>query len=471
MLAPLGKIPMRFLADPEVGIGESPYDVEPWTNKAFRERCGLKPLREVWETEDREEGEDGGSGGDQTGPVAQYADVADGFVLSDKAMKSIPSKHLKWFTPDSRRAVSDFMDKLLEHAQQHRRGESKPSNKNKRKGIPAEHAFIARAENIAGHENYKGAVLAMLNLKDGVMDQVIQCMKDHNRMPLVAWQTAVYNPLTLRNRKTKELSDEQRQGQIEDRKKKLEYKPPAMGDYLDDSLKAAVARAVFGSEAFGEGTDILLGCYRQAATDFIHRGWERLSRQGKRTLQKCDKARDEFSKDFEAAASRARSPAAAADPRSCARLMRAASVALKRWKDLAEITGEITEQRFLEREKALESLWRDLVGDGSVFDEEGGAEDEVSAGTSSSSRRVKQPPFATNEQMRVAYEAYRELHSVDHCSGVTEMTEALQATDRDLAMEDTMEVNLLEGYGDIGVDEFAGTSEEELLRLLGISLE
>ncbi|KAG8782049.1 hypothetical protein FRC12_021264 [Ceratobasidium sp. 428] len=475
MLSPLAKIPMRFAVDPEVGIGESPYDIEPWTNKVFREICGLKPLREHWEAEDREDGEDGGSGENQTEQAGQYADVADGFVLSDKARKSIPPKDLKWFTSDSQLAVSKFMDKLQEHARQYRRGEFKPSNKRRRKDLPAgehdPHTFIARAENIPGYENYKGAVLALLNLKGGVVDQVVQCMKDHNRMPLVAWQTAVYNPPTVRNRNTRKPSDEERERQIEDRKKSIGYKPPAIGDYLDDNLKADVAHALFGSEAFGDGTDIMLPCYRQAVTDFVHRTWERLSRQGKRTLQKCDTARDEFSKQLEAATTRSRSLAASADPRSCARLMRAASVALKTWKDLAEITGEVAELRFVEKEKALESLWHELVGDGSVFDEEGGAEDEVSAGTSSNSRRVKQPPFATNEQMRAAYEAYRELHSADHCSGVIEVTEALHAADRDLEKEDTMEVNLLEGCGDIGVDEFAGTSEEELLRLLGISLE
>ncbi|KAG9095200.1 hypothetical protein FRC06_010038 [Ceratobasidium sp. 370] len=125
-LPPSARIPWLFLADVAVKPGDNVYDVHPWTNGPFRQLCGLKPLRDDDDDKDNNVEEDD-----------RYADTADGFVLTDEAMRSMDKKDLEYFTVEARRNITRFLTEVQKHASQLREGRLNPtdavSNKKRRR--------------------------------------------------------------------------------------------------------------------------------------------------------------------------------------------------------------------------------------------------------------------------------------------------------------------------------------------------
>ncbi|KAG8711805.1 hypothetical protein FRC08_015403 [Ceratobasidium sp. 394] len=460
-LPPLAKIPLLFLVDAAVDLGDNVYDVHPWTNGPFREACGLKPLRD-----DSDE---------KSGNVEErdrYANVADGFVLTDEAMQSVEKKDRGYFTIEASQQITSFLAGVQKHASQLREGQlnltdekSKKRRKRKKKDASTpdddssdEDTFIDRAHNIAGFAEFKGAWLGMLNRAGGVMAEVIRVMTDADRTPMKAWRNYVYTSQNLPSRANKQLSEEEREKQrldeIEAKKRELKYcEPPAIGRYLDGRLTIRVASVLFGADAFMPSSDIVWDCFHNVTNALIRRAWERQQRGAKATLKKGATRRQEYQQALQDAIDK-----------PCPRLLRKASECLKRWKDIAEITGESGESSFVDKAKALEDLWGDL---GYLYEPD-------SRNKRPRAGRRKLQALATKEQMEAAYSSYREQHFSDMDGTMKEMTEVLgdfQALDgSDPSAGDTVAVDLLDGTGnrDLGVDEFARAQLSELIRLLGI---
>ncbi|KAG9123885.1 hypothetical protein FRC07_013619 [Ceratobasidium sp. 392] len=462
-LQPLAKILLLFLADKAVELGDSVYDVRPWTNSRFRLLAGLKSLR----------GEESVQPDGTADECDQYIDPADGFILTDEATKSIKEKDKKYFTAEARQKITHFLTDVQKHAVQLRTGEpgsgdgtSKKKKKRKAKKSKAdplsdnsdEETFVDRVENIPGFKEFRGASLAMLNRGDGVIDEVFRIMTDMGRTPMIAWKNFVYTSQTLPSRASQQLPEEKlqerRQEEIDSRKRELNnHDPPAIGKYLDSRLVNRVANALFGADAFKPNSDILWDCYDKVVTSLIRRTWERERRRARYTLKRSAAKKEEYGKALQAARDN-----------PCPRLMRKASQELKQCKELAEITGELGEPSFVAKLKALEDLWGDL----------GYSEDLMDDETAPRPKRRKLLPLATKERMDAAYVEYRERHFSDMDDAMLEMTEALGSfggigsSDSDDA--DGVVVDLLETLEnkDLGVDAFADSPLAELLRLLGI---
>ncbi|CAE7106900.1 unnamed protein product [Rhizoctonia solani] len=457
-LQPLAKIPLTFLADVDVGLGPSPYDVLPWTNGPFRRLCGLKPAK----------GEeiDGGDDGDD-----ESVEIAQGFILTDQAMHSLKETDRKFFTPEACQKITDFCIEVRKHGEQLRRpvqADAKKKRKRKEKktsnvaddDYSDQETFVDRVENIPGYAEFKGASLAMQNRAGGAIEETIKIMKEMDRTPLTAWKNYVYTSQVLPSRPMRMLPDNeirrQRQEDVDAKKSKLNYKPPSIGRYLDDRLVARVASSVFGAAAFMESSDILWGCYRRATKIMIGRAWERDAREAKKTLKRTDKTKKEYQEALKAARDK-----------PCPRRLHMASNCLKAWKNLAEITGEATEPSFPASVAELEDLWSEL----------GYSSGPTELGDEHNVRRGKKLRYAlaTPEQMQAAYTVYREQHFCDMDGAMSEMTEALGHLQQENSVSssdtaDLIPVDLLSstGHGDLGVNEFAQTPITELLRLLGI---
>ncbi|KAG9095201.1 hypothetical protein FRC06_010039, partial [Ceratobasidium sp. 370] len=283
-------------------------------------------------------------------------------------------------------------------------------------------------------------------------------MKDADRTPMKAWRNYVYTSQNLPSRANKQLPEgereKQRREEIEAKKRELKYhEPPAIGRYLDGRLTIRVASVLFGAEAFMPSSDIIWDCFHKVTNSLIRRAWEREQRAAKATLKRSKAKKEEYCLALRAA-----------EDKPCPRLLRKASLRLKQWKDLAEITGESGESSFVVEGKALEDLWGDL----GYSHEPEGRDKTPRVG------RKKLQALATKEQMEAAHSSYRELHFSDVDRAMNEVTEALgdfQPLDgSDSSDTDTVTVDLLQGTGnhDLGVDEFVQTHLGELIRLLGI---
>ncbi|CUA74686.1 SNF2-related protein [Rhizoctonia solani] len=460
-LQPLAKIPLTFLTDVNVDLGPGPYDVLPWLNGPFRRFCGLRPVKG-----------DGIDGGDDVDD--ESVDVAEGFILTDQAMQSLKEKDRKFFTPEARQKITDFCVEVRKHGEQLRQPVlDNNKKKRKRRGKKTssavhdddseEETFVDRVENIPGFGEFKGASLAMQNRAGGVIEETIKIMQEMDRTPMVAWRNHVYTSQVLHSRPARKLPEDelrkQRQEDIDSKKLSLKYKPPCIGKYLDDRLVTRVASSIFGAAAFMGSSDILWDCYRRATRSTIGRAWEREAREAKKTLKKVDKAKEEY-----------RDALKDARDKPCPRRLHKASNCLKKWKDLAEITGEATEPNFPVVLKELEELWSELgfSSDSIEF------EDTRTASVRQVGKKLRYA-LATPEQMQAAYTSYREQHFCDMNGAMNEMTEALinlQQEDSSSSPDpaNPVAVDLLNGTGsgDLGVDEFAQTPTVELLRLMGI---
>ncbi|KDN38116.1 hypothetical protein RSAG8_09712, partial [Rhizoctonia solani AG-8 WAC10335] len=446
-LQPLAKIPLTFLTDANVDLGQGPYDVLPWINSSFRRLCGLKPIK-----------------GDNTD--------GDDNAEDESAMQSLKEKDRKFFTPEARQTITKFCIEVHKHGEQLRqRVQDDTKKKRKRRGKKTsstvrdgdsdEDTFVDRVENIPGFTEFKGASLAMQNRAGGIIEETIKIMKDMDRTPMVAWKNFVYTSQVLQSRPARKLCDEdlrrQRQEDIDAKKTKLHHIPPGIGKYLDDRLVSRVASSIFGAAAFMESSDILWECYGRATRSIIGRAWERDGREAKKTLKKANKAKQEYQDALKAA-----------KEKPCPRRLHKASNCLKEWKDLAEITGEATEPNFPASVKELEGLWSEL----------GYSNDPIEPGDTHNARRAGRKlryALATPEQMQAAYTSYREQHFCDMDGAMNEMTEALVNLQQENLSSNSdpaspVPVDLLSGIdsGDLGVDEFSQTPTVELLRLMGI---
>jgi hypothetical protein len=211
MLKPLAKIPLTFLTDPNVELGESPYDVPPWTNGPYRHLCGLKPLQD----DDTDGSDDAGESEDQN------VEVGEGFILTDQAMQSMSENNKIFFTPEARQKITQFLTHACKHGQQLRQAQVGLKNKKKRRAKKTSHAdssdeetFVDRVENMPGYAEFKGASLAMQNRAGGVITETIKIMKDMDRTPMMAWKSYVYTSQVLPSRSEKKLSDEERQKKV-----------------------------------------------------------------------------------------------------------------------------------------------------------------------------------------------------------------------------------------------------------------
>lgn len=148
---------------------------------------------------------------------------------------------------------------------------------------------------------------------------------------------------------------------------------------------------------------------------------------------------------------------------------------LASWRAIARLTGEVDEDDFKEREEELRELWEQLgYGRGEDGAGESGCRTCISRVLTLLSivvlkkRTRARNPLMSDKDMAGAYQSYVETYFGDSHEVAEELFEALK---EQLETDEDGQIDLVDGHatGDLGVAEFANTSEAEVDRLLGLS--
>ncbi|KAF8749854.1 aortic smooth muscle cell differentiation [Rhizoctonia solani] len=275
-----------------------------------------------------------------------------------------------------------------------------------------------------GYAAYCNLVLAAINRKGGVMNQVEETLGKIGATPADLWKDD--RSLNRERPATKRVLEHQ--VPIADTHARLEER----------DVQAALARALFGDAGVSSrGTVVpeLIPTIRC----FAQRKYENLARSLKRKVTTSCARMQKVNSKLEDA-QRLRSPKA----------LRDATRALTDWRKIAIGTKEVDELHFLSRERTLKQLWSSL-GFGSL-------EDDLTASKSKSKSTQDGP---SKEEMQAAYAYYVE----EYCYGVGCLDES------ELPIP-TVGVSglhsLVDGCKDIGVLHLKSLSTEALWAQLGL---
>ncbi|KEP49107.1 SNF2 family amino-terminal protein [Rhizoctonia solani 123E] len=412
-------------------LNRGPFGVRPFINNHFRLLCGLRPIQ------DAEDMSKDVAAHDENDHPYQYSSLSDGFLLSDEGRASLKPKDKKFFTDSARASHSEYLNQALKYALQHRASSASLSGTGKGKGKGKGNArkaeddndrlqsciSYAAAKDIPGHALFKGAILAMYNRPDGIMESIADIMKRTSRSPVHAWRDMAFeepeaNPYSLTVKSSK--------GVLHD-------------------LTTQASLELFGTIALTPSTRVPRPPYKPFIQAVLERVWERESRRLNRTLATAVETHDKCKNALEDATN---APTVVN--------LREASQAMKKYRNLVDITGGEMDESIKNLEASMKNLWAAL---GYVRDENG------------SMRRVKATKKVTSmteDVMDRAYAAYVELHFPLEQDAIEEVTENLAIA---MTLEDEVNVDLLGGTqgSDIGVAEYADKSLEEMFRLLGLT--
>ncbi|KAG9077572.1 hypothetical protein FRC06_008830, partial [Ceratobasidium sp. 370] len=404
--------------DTELPTG-SVFQMMPWTNRTFRELCGLKPL--LADVNQGDEG-DGGEG----------VRASDGLVLNAESYEGLKACERDLFGDEILRSVTKFLEAVRTRAIQQREFDRRRARRTKKRGPegdgePSDSAST-RCKNLPGYGEFKAISLALLNKPGGIMHQTIEIMERVGRTPAQAWRYRRHLNETVGPRKPVE-----------------ELEVPALTDYNfgDSVVTVPLAEALFGEEAVAFSH--IVPKYEPVVKALLHRAWERLGRQTGTTLKQASARRERYKEMW-----------TEADQRPTPSNLRQASRALRDYRDLANITGEDSGREFKELDKRLTDLWAEL---GYTRDKEGSV---------SKVKAKRRMTLATEEDMHRAYEAYIELHFPTDEDVIAEITHRLEEVS---AAPEEVALDLVEGVADedLGVAEFSNMPNQELLRMLGLT--
>ncbi|GAB1528111.1 hypothetical protein RhiTH_011302 [Rhizoctonia solani] len=420
---PLAHTPLLFLDDPSMRLDRGPYGIRPFVNNHFRLLCGLRPIRDAEDAKPDDEDIH-----DSSGIPLEYATLSDGFLLTEEAYKGIPASYRRYFTKPCRELHAQYLAQAIKYASQHCEAASSSNGKSKKRGPSARKAAIQDVDNItqscisstaakriSGHAQFKGAILGMYNWSNGVMGRMADLMRRTSRSPVHAWRDLAMD------------------------------EPESSKGVLNEIITQA-SMELFGTCALTSSTRVPRPGYKAFVRAILERVWERESRRLNRSLVTAAETRDKCKGALETL-----TPDVAESPTW--ENLKEASVSLKKYKDLVELTGGEMDKSIGKLEKSFEDVW-------------------VALGyLSAKVRRIKATKKAmlmTKDKMDRAYTNYVELHFPPQKEGVEELTENLANA---VSSEEGVNANLLAGSegSDIGVSEFANTSLDKMFQLLGLS--
>ncbi|QRW26665.1 SNF2 family amino-terminal protein [Rhizoctonia solani] len=433
---PLAHTPLLFLDNPSMRLDRGPYGIRPFVNNHFRLLCGLRPIRDAEDAKpDNEDIHD------SSGIPLEYATLSDGFLLTEEAYKGIPASYQRYFTKPCRELHAQYLAQAIKYASQHCKAASSSNGKSKKRGPSARKAAIqdvdditqscissTAAKCISGHAQFKGAILGMYNWSNGVMGRMADLMRRTLRSPVHAWRDLAMdepevNPYSLTIKSSKGVLNK---------------------------IITQASMELFGTCALTSSTRVPRPGYKAFVRAILERVWERELRRLNRSLVTAAETRDKCKGALETL-----TPDVAESPTW--ENLKEASVSLKKYKDLVELTGGEMDESIGKLEKSFEDVW---VALGYV---------RADNGLIRRIKATKKAMLMTEDEMDRAYTNYVELHFPPQKEGVKELTENLANA---VSLEEGVNANLLAGSegSDIGVSEFANTSLDEMFRLLGLSL-
>ncbi|CUA73437.1 helicase SWR1 [Rhizoctonia solani] len=371
-------------------------------------------------------------------PQGTAAPAAYGNIVIDPDLKnseegkaSLQSKHRKYFTDSNSLLHKDFLTQALKYALQHREAAASASSKAKgksraRKAEDDENGHrlcisSTAAKKIRGHDAFKGAVLGMYNRSNGIMDRLADLMKRTSRSPMHVWRD-----MASEDSKCDPYS----------------ISVKSSGGILRD-LTTQASLELFGVTALTASTRVPRLIYKPFVHTMLERVWERESRRLNTTLRTAVETRNNCKSVLEDVTNKA-------TPLN----LREASRALKKYKDLVDITGGEMDESIKKLERSMEDMWASF---GYSRDENGQV------------HRIKaaKKVSMSEEAMDRAYNVYVELHFPSQQEALEEVTDSLASS---MNSEYEGNVDLLDGDEgcDIGVAEYAHTSLDEMFRLLGL---
>ncbi|QRW16628.1 SNF2 family amino-terminal protein [Rhizoctonia solani] len=374
-----------------------PLTCPPWTSNVWRELFGLFPLKGSEDYYDAEI--------DVVGDSDPQLDSSKelGLTMPESSIASITEnrrRHLGSMSADYVRKIP-----IRETIKSTTRGE---------KGGPDPYGYAA----------YRNLVLAAINRKGGVMNQVEETLGKIGATPADLWKDD--RSLNRERPATKRVLEHQ--VPIADTHARLEER----------DVQAALARALFGDAGVSSRGTVVpeliptIRCFAQRKYENLARSLKRKVTTSCARMQKVDSKLED--------AQRLRSPKA----------LRDATRALTDWRKIAIGTKEVDELHFLSRERTLKQLWSSL-GFGSL-------EDDLTASKSKSKSTQDGP---SEEEMQAAYAYYVE----EYCYGVGCLDES------ELPIP-TVGVSglhsLVDGCKDIGVSHLKSLSTEALWAQLGL---
>ncbi|KAG8711489.1 hypothetical protein FRC08_015832 [Ceratobasidium sp. 394] len=285
-----------------------------------------------------------------------------------------------------------------------------------------------------GWNAYRQIILAAVDRNGGILDLAKQAMERHRATPAERWRDA---------------RDENRRKVDGRLPNEYDVPIPAAGVYTCSlTLLDEIAELTFGPEVVSaRGTVDTV--YRDCARILAHRAWEKLLRRHKTKVRKSRSQCAEMDKLL----ADARESGAVGDLMAALRLLQA-------WRPTAEATLESDDEPFLSRERELGKLFRDLGHEGELEEAAGKAKGKK-RGVQAGVRKLKSGSLVPSEaEIAAALE-----HWNDYCQSLQD--------DRDCPVplgSVRPRFDLLEPDGDqdIGMDELASLTPEELWTSLGL---
>ncbi|KAF8747166.1 aortic smooth muscle cell differentiation, partial [Rhizoctonia solani] len=393
------RCPLRSLPVEAAAMNKShPLTCPPWTSNVWRELFGLFPLKG---SEDYYNAEI-----DVVGNSDPQLDSSKelGLTMPKSSIASITKNRRKALGLHERQAAERFLQYFwdtwkADYVRKIPIRKTIKSTTQGKKGGPDPYGYAA----------YCNLVLAAINRKGGVMNQVEETLGKIGATPADLWKDD--RSLNRERPATKRVLEHQ--VPIADTHARLEER----------DVQAALARALFGNAGVSSrGTVVpeLIPTIRC----FAQRKYENLARSLKRKVTTSCARMQKVNSKLEDA-QRLRSPKA----------LRDATRALTDWRKIAIGTKEVDELHFLSRERTLKQLWSSL-GFGSL-------EDDLTASKSKSKSTQDGP---SEEEMQAAYAYYLPIPTV----GVSGLH------------------SLVDGCKDIGVLHLKSLSTEALWAQLGL---
>ncbi|GAB1526304.1 hypothetical protein RhiTH_009471 [Rhizoctonia solani] len=390
-----------------------PLTCPPWTSNVWRELFGLFPLKGSEDYYDAEI--------DVVGDSDPQLDSSKelGLTMPESSIASITKNRRKALGLHERQAAERFLQYFwdtwkADYVRKIPIRETIKSTTRGEKGGPDPYGYAA----------YRNLVLAAINRKGGVMNQVEETLGKIGATPADLWKDD--RSLNRERPATKRVLEHQ--VPIADTHARLEER----------DVQAALARALFGNAGVSSRGTVVpeliptIRCFAQRKYENLARSLKRKVTTSCARMQKVDSKLED--------AQRLRSPKA----------LRDATRALTDWRKIAIGTKEVDELHFLSRERTLKQLWSSL-GFGSL-------EDDLTASKSKSKSTQDGP---SEEEMQAAYAYYVE----EYCYGVGCLDES------ELPIP-TVGVSglhsLVDGCEDIGVLHLKSLSTEALWAQLGL---
>ncbi|QRW23182.1 Helicase conserved C-terminal domain [Rhizoctonia solani] len=390
-----------------------PLTCPPWTSNVWRELFGLFPLKGSEDYYDAEI--------DVVGDSDPQLDSSKelGLTMPKSSIALITKNRRKALGLHERQAAERFLQYFwdtwkADYVRKIPIRETIKSTTQGKKGGPDPYGYAA----------YRNLVLAAINRKGGVMNQVEETLGKIGATPANLWKDD--RSLNRERPATKRVLEHQ--APIADTHARLE----------EQDVQAALAQALFGDAGVSScGTVVpelipTICCFAQRKYENLARSLKRKVTTSCARMQKVDSKLED--------AQRLRSPKA----------LRDATRALTDWRKIAIGTKEVDELHFLSRERTLKQLWSSL-GFGSL-------EDDLTASKSKSKSTQDGP---SKEEMQAAYAYYVE----EYCYGVGCLDESKLPIP-------TVVVSglhsLVDGCKDIGVLHLKSLSTEALWAQLGL---